>query len=284
MAKIVIVHGVGQQFAGENTLRSKLLPALQDGLAVKGINVDPAEVAFAGYGDIFRPADEYLSVDEYLDASDVDDDYSLALLSAWWERAATLEEAVVPPDAETLARSPRWAQNALYALNRSRFFSGLAERALIGDLKQVKRYFSDKEIRQQAQLAVSRKVDRDTRVMIGHSLGSVVAYEALCAHSEWPVRTFVTLGSPLGMRYLVYDRLWPAPQERDGALRGSWPGDGRAWANIADSGDVVAVVEDLRPLFGERITQVRVHNGAHAHDMTSYLTAAATGAAIAAGL
>jgi pimeloyl-ACP methyl ester carboxylesterase len=284
MASIVIVHGVGQQLVRENTLHSRLFPALCDGLAFKSVRIEPADVAFASYGYIFRPSDEYLGIDEYFDASDVSDDYSLALLSAWWQRAAALDEAVVPPDAETLGRSPRWAQNALYALNRSPFFSGLAEHALIGDLRQVKRYFSDEKIRSQIQWALSRAVDRDTRVLVGHSLGSVVAYEALCAHPEWPVHTFVTLGSPLGMRHLVYDRLRPPPRPDDGSLRGVWPGGNRTWTNIADSGDVVAVVEDLRPFFGTSITQVRVHNGAHAHDMASYLTASATGAAIAAGL
>jgi pimeloyl-ACP methyl ester carboxylesterase len=33
-------------------------------------------------------------------------------------------------------------------------------------------------------------VRADTAVLIGHSLGSVVAYEALCAHPEWSVRAF----------------------------------------------------------------------------------------------
>jgi hypothetical protein len=33
MAKVVGVHGVGQQFKGEETLRMEWLPALKDGLA-----------------------------------------------------------------------------------------------------------------------------------------------------------------------------------------------------------------------------------------------------------
>ena len=48
-------------------------------------------------------------------------------------------------------------------------------------------------------------------MLVGHSLGSVVAYEALCANPEWPVRMLVTLGSPLGIPNLIFDRLEPAP-------------------------------------------------------------------------
>ena len=54
--------------------------------------------------------------------------------------------------------------------------------------------------------------------------------------------------------------------------------------NVADAGDVVALVKDLRPLFGARVACYLVHNGSHAHDVRPYLTAAETGAAIAAGL
>jgi pimeloyl-ACP methyl ester carboxylesterase len=155
---------------------------------------------------------------------------------------------------------------------------------MIGDLRQVRSYLMDPGVRATAQAEVGHRVTEDTRVLVGHSLGSVVAYEVLCAHTDWPVRVLVTLGSPLGMRHLIYDRLEPPPRQRGSVLEASWPGPVTAWTNIADAGDVVAAVEDLRPLFGERVQQIRVHNGPHAHDMRPYLTDPATGAVIAAGL
>jgi hypothetical protein len=88
----------------------------------------------------------------------------------------------------------------------------------------------------------------------------------------------------LGLPNLVFDRLQPAPRPAGADPRGYWPARVRAWTNLADAGDVVAVVEDLRPLFGRDVRQVRVHNGAHAHDMAPYLTEEQTGGAIAAGL
>ena len=58
----------------------------------------------------------------------------------------------------------------------------------------------------------------------------------------------------------------------------TWPGGVEAWTNIADAGDVVALVKDLWPLFGGKVACYLVHNGSHAHDVRPYLTAAQTGA------
>ncbi|SOR76621.1 hypothetical protein [Streptomyces chartreusis] len=67
--------------------------------------------------------------------------------------------------------------------------------------------------------------------------------------------------------------------------QGVWPGgDELVWTNLADAGDVVALVKDLRPCFGESVRPGLVHNGSHAHDATAYLTDELCGQAIADGL
>lgn len=184
-------------------------------------------------------------------------------------------------------------QAALQALSHTKFFGGLALRTLVFDLKQVRRYLTDPELRAAARARVTHLIGPDTQVVVGHSLGSVVAYEALHAldasdMSEGPkdgrghrVRALVTLGSPLGIRNLIFDRLQPPP---DGG-RGAWPGGpGLVWTNVADAGDVVALVKDLRPVFGDHLNGYMTHNGAYAHDARAYLTDPLTGAAIASGL
>jgi hypothetical protein len=108
----------------------------------------------------------------------------------------------------------------------------------------------------------------------------VVAYEALAAHPEWPARKLVTLGSPLGIRNLIFDRLRPAPVNGTGA----WPGAVSAWTNVADAGDIVALNKRLASLFGSRVQDESIDNGAKAHDVCPYLTSAKTGQAISAGL
>jgi pimeloyl-ACP methyl ester carboxylesterase len=210
------------------------------------------------------------------------------LLAQWWGEAARTDEAVVAPDARTLAgQAPGSMQGALRALSGSRFFAGLGERALLGDLRQVRDYFHKPGIRQQAWQRVSEAVGEDTEVLVGHSLGSVVAYEALTANPGWPVRMLVTLGSPLGIPNLIFDRLQPAPLAAACAApgpRGRWPGPGRAWVNVADRGDVVALIKDLRSAFGPGVDCWIVDNGASAHDARPYLTAVQTGRAIWKGM
>ena len=94
-------------------------------------------------------------------------------------------------------------------------------------------------------------------MIVAHSLGSVVAYEVLCAAPGPAVLSLVTLGSPLGLANLIFDRLQPEPGPPGEGMRGHWPGPVLSWTNIADAGDVVAAMEDLRPLFGAAIRQIR---------------------------
>jgi hypothetical protein len=85
----------------------------------------------------------------------------------------------------------------------------------------------------------------------------------------------ITLGSPLGLPNLIFDRLEPTPV----AGQGAWPGNVRSWSNIADRHDIVAAVKDLAPLF-KGVRDIRVANEALAHDASPYLTAKETGASI----
>ncbi|MGW4640929.1 hypothetical protein ACWEN6_20535 [Sphaerisporangium sp. NPDC004334] len=281
MARLVGVHGVGKQLLGEEMLLRDWCPALLDGLRrVGGPALRLEDVMMGFYGDLFRPTGSTLTVgDPLYTAVDVEEGFEQDMLLAWWEAAAAIDEHVVPPQGDTLARTPRSVQAALRALSRSRFFSGVALRALVFDLKQTRRYLHEPALRQAAQERVAALIGDDTQVVVAHSLGSVVAYETLCALGTHKVQALVTLGSPLGIR-MVFDRLQPTPDPL-----GAWPGgDDLTWTNLADHGDVVALVKDLRACFGKRVHGMVVHNGSHAHDATAYLTDAATGRAIAEGL
>ncbi|MCQ4041515.1 GPI inositol-deacylase [Streptantibioticus rubrisoli] len=280
MSRIVLVHGIAQQVKGAESLLTDWFPALSDGLALAGGQVDRDDVAMAFYGDLFRPAGHRgLAVPE-LDASDVEDGIERELLLLWWESAARQETAVTGPEAAVRLRAPNVVQRALDALSHSSFFAGLSERLMISSARQVRRYFTEPETRARVKERLVREVTYETRVIVAHSLGSVVAYEALCAHPEWPDLTLVTLGSPLGVSNVVFDRLTPAPANG----RARWPVPVKRWTNVADQGDAVALVKALAPAFGERVTDLLVHNGAKAHDVRPYLTAVETGRAVTAGL
>ena len=66
--------------------------------------------------------------------------------------------------------------------------------------------------------------------------------------------------------------LRPAPAAPRKWARGVAGCPSLAWTNIVDAGDVVALVKDLRPAFGNQLAGYVVHNGAHAHDARAYLT------------
>jgi hypothetical protein len=242
--------------------------------------LNPHDVSVAFYGDLFRPAGGRSPDLPDYDASDVDHPIERALLHTLWLEAAERDPNVLPFATPTRMRTPQWVQRAVYALSGSRYFGGLTERALIGSLKQVRRYLTEANLRQQIHTRLLEAIDTDTTVVVGHSLGSVVAYEGLSAEPATPVSMLVTVGSPLGLPRLIFDRLSPPPSHG----RGQWPRRIQRWTNVADVGDIVANPTALAPLFGAGVTDVAVNNGAKAHDMRPYLTARETGLAVLSGL
>lgn len=281
MTRILLVHGIAQEIKGEESLLGEWYPALCDGLALAGATpVGRDEVAMAFWGHVFRPVGHRALGLPTLDAFDVEQGLEEDLLLSWWEEAAAVEPRVPGPEEPARLRTPRLVQRALDALSHSAFFAGISESLMVHAARQVRRYFTEPEVRAAIQVEFVRRVTDRTELVIAHSLGSVVAYEALCAHPGWRDLTLVTLGSPLGVPRLVFDRLVPAPS--NGSAR--WPAPVKAWTNIADPGDAVALVKELAPTFGRRITDIPVHNGARAHDIRPYLTARETGAAAARAL
>lgn len=303
MAKIVVVHGIGQEFSGWNTMKTVVAPAVLDGVRMAdrcGISLEDVDCAF--YGNLFFASGAKAASGGLppWDERHVETEFESELLAAWWASAAAIDSAVPDPQAAGKGRVayaasrplnvPR-VRSALGALSRSEFFARVGDRGMIFALKQVRRYFTDPGLRRSIRAAVAESIDERTRVVVGHSLGSVVAYETLCdpeiraANPGWQVDALVTLGSPLGLGGLVFDRLEPAPQ----GGRGEWPRGIKAWTNISDPGDVVAMPDMLRPLFatggpGTGVEDRSVRNGAMMHDIGRYLRAPVTGAVIADGL
>jgi hypothetical protein len=279
MSRIVAVHGIGNQFLGEYQIHAHWLPALRDGLTKAGRTLASDEdLVCPFYGDLFRPQGK--AIEPFLESLDVEDEWEKKMLSAWWEEAARVDLGVFPSDGDSKGIGMSVVQSALDALSNSKFFAGLAESALIFDLKQVKLYLRDPVIRNEARKRVLNAIRPDTRVLIGHSLGSVVGYEALCLATEHQVQTFVTLGSPLGIKNLIFEQLQPPPESG----MGQWPANLSHWFNIADEGDVVAVVKKLARCFGDRVKDHHVCNGSAAHDARRYLGSKEAGDAIATGL
>ncbi|WOX22475.1 antibiotic ABC transporter ATP-binding protein [Streptomyces solicathayae] len=286
MARVVVVHGIGQEFLGPEQMRGTAVPALLDGVHLAGHAAPAAEdVDCAFYGDLYLEpgsrSDDLPPWDEF----DVEDGLETELLDAWWaaadpERGA--EEGTRGFAGFTASRAllSERVRAALDALAGTRYFGKVSDRLLILALKQVRRYLTEPDLRAAAQERVASRIGPDTRVVVAHSLGSVVAYETLCARPDLPVTDLVTIGSPLGLRRIVFDRLAPLPV--DG--RACWPGAVTRWTNLADHGDIVALPARLAPRFGDTVTDDRIDNGTRMHDLARYLSAPKTGAAVARGL
>ena len=78
-------------------------------------------------------------------------------------------------------------------------------------------------------------------LLIAHSMGSVIAFEALrqTSHDDGPVVAvdlLLTMGSPLGQRY-IQKRL--EGHEKAGILH--WPNNIRRWINLSAVGDLTAI-------------------------------------------
>jgi len=115
--------------------------------------------------------------------------------------------------------------------------------------------------------------------VVAHSLGTVITYEILRQHPEIQVEEFVTVGSPLGEEFV---RASIQPTLEDGS---QWPGGVVRWTNVAAEGDLAtAAAPRLAPVFGDRIVDEFVFNGAHPHDIEPYLSTPAVGRPVARGL
>ena len=100
----------------------------------------------------------------------------------------------------------------------------------------------------------TRLANNEKVLLIGHSLGSVIAYDTLweLSHEEklpGKIDMFLTIGSPLGMNY-VQKRLMGHDKE----AKDKYPTNIRHWVNIASVGDIVAVEREFAKSYKEMIT------------------------------
>jgi hypothetical protein len=238
----------------------------------------------AYYGHLFRtPGQQGAALGEFT-AEQTQLAYELVLL--WLERAAhrssnPTQQATAQVELSYLKGQigteiqgiGRHARNFLRSAARLRWFAslgmGVAERFMARSLYQVTRYLTDPATRDAAQNAILSLVGPETRLIIAHSLGSVVAYEAV--HGlKGPLPLLITIGSSLGLDTIIYHRLVPQPP--------TFPTMVLKWVNISDTDDIVAATPDLTPMFSTGIpagavfeSGYTVDNGAQPHSAAFYL-------------
>lgn len=305
MSEIVLVHGIGQEQMHADTLEATWVPALARGVRIAGHpdtanhlwrDDRPGDVGcrMAFYGDLFRSHGQMGTAQRVADLTAEQQELAEALALEWLQHAS--ERAPGEEDRAEAGRQLRaldveaagrqgWraaGRGPLNGLARLRWFAPagmwfaqtFVERALV----QVTRYMTEESLREQVQRRVAALVGPNTVALVGHSLGSVVAFEA--SHRlDGSLPLLLTLGSPLGLRNVVYDRL-PVPR--------TVPASTRRWVNLADRDDLVAAVPDLAGLFpgpdGVLESDWTLDNGAQPHRAESYLHARQAGDATASVL
>jgi hypothetical protein len=285
MPRVLGVHGIAQQYRSGPELTRGWLDAIRGGLEVAGFRATAdglaeTDVRVAFFGDLFRPPGAMAGGEPPYTPADVKPGPERDLLRSWYEAAVNLDPSLGPPSG-AMGPGRVAAQAMLDRLLRCRTFAGMARRGFIGNLKQVTAFLAASEVKQEALRRVADEVTTDTRVIVGHSLGSVVVYVYMARYSPPQVQLLVTLGLPLGIPNLVFERLTPVPAEGAGA----WPGRVAGWVNVADADDVVALRKRLAPLFpapdgGAGVEDHLVDNGDEPHAVSRYLNAEPTGAAL----
>lgn len=179
----------------------------------------------------------------------------------------------------------------------------LPDEVVRSTVEETRRYFDDAErigtrVREMLKQPLREATAAGTRVLlIGHSMGSVIAFDALweLTHLEAAparVEMFLTIGSPLGMHF-VRARL--LGHDRHGA--GCYPRGVRHWVNVVAQGDLTAIDPSLHDDFGsmrklglvESITDVnggvfnyfRNEDGLNVHRSYGYLVNPRVGEVIA---
>jgi hypothetical protein len=277
MARVVMVHGIGHRFTSRRETEAAWRAAVTTGLHDSHLpELDERDIDVVAYGNCFRAAGA--KSDDY-DELDTPPAYGPADLTASFEQdllAAISEPAAA--NVESKLYLPGAVQAMVRRIDASQLLPRSSQRLVVWLVKEVHRYLHEPRVRDCFQSRLASCIGPDTRVVVGHSLGSIAAYEALCAHREWGVDTLLTIGSPLGFASLGS---LLSPPVRDG--RGFWP-NVRAWVNVAAQEDAVAIVKELAPIFGKVDDRPILNGRRHAHDAVRYLTSAEACDAIVAGL
>lgn len=201
--------------------------------------------------------------------SDQTEKGSQATASALTELADSIEANTKLGESQTrkshpeLLLLPNWKRDRL-----TRMFS----KYLLNDVYDY--FFDPVKAREIDRAFLSRMSGGGPYVVVGHSLGSVIAYRNLCQSPDFEpdsVRLFVTIGSPMGLQ-TVQERLKQKLKVQNLTV----PDCIQNWVNIADPLDPVAADRELGEDFltDAKIQDIRVMNldsPRHPHSATGYL-------------
>ncbi|HZU56517.1 MAG TPA: hypothetical protein VFA06_11665 [Actinocrinis sp.] len=194
----------------------------------------------------------------------------------------TRPHGATEPGAEAIDGSDVRARTSALsaALSASPYFRGSPELAA-AEARALSRYLTDLKLRHEVRDRTQAAILPDTKVVVGHGIGALIAYEALCALSDAVSVTFVSLGAAMCGPQQVFTRLEPAPRNE----QGHWPAAIRRWFNVVAHSDPTAMIApQLTERFGPGIEDEVIEIKTSCGDLQPYLLDRATGRALATGL
>ncbi|MEU7872398.1 hypothetical protein [Dactylosporangium sp. NPDC049140] len=268
MTLVVAVHGIGQRKTPADRLRLLWHDAANVGLAAaerRALAIDGFGVGY--YADVITKPYPFLGPDEPIDAEPMDADEADWLASALDDVAAGAPETPTG-DLSGLPAAPEWLIRRIAAIDA--VFGTGAGRLAARVLREVYAYLHRPDLGKVIRAKVRAAVTPGTRVLFGHSLGSVVAYDML-RRGTITADALVTAGSPLG--WASVRKALSDTGRLDAAVVGSW-------RNVYDPNDAVTAGRGLAGL-GADITDEKADNGwQDAHGAVRYLSSAAAGRAL----
>ncbi|GHE09165.1 serine peptidase [Streptomyces alanosinicus] len=212
------------------------------------------------------------------DTEELEDPLARELLAAWLEELEAPRPVAQGGLTLPLRYTASWvAEKFSLGEQATQFFIRVFFREVAAYLRD-----DDDPARGAARKEVETRIDQHRpRVVIAHSLGTVVAYEALHARPDLGVELLLTLGSPLAMPHAIFDRLTPRPTGSPSPL-GARPSNVARWVNIADPGDPVAIPPHLARAFRGVALDLTtpIHEAFGFHHAKNYLACATTAATL----
>jgi hypothetical protein len=275
---IVAVHGVGHydRYRIADVVCAAYSADWAGHLAAGlGVAANRLDVAFAYYAPELHSGPTAHGYDR----DELQDPLAKELMAEWLDALAAPASVAQGALTLPLRYAASWVADKFSLDGR---LTGLFIRVFFGEVAAYLRSDDDPARLAAREQVAHRIAQYRPRIVIAHSLGTVVTYEALHAHPELTVDLLLTLGSPLALPRAVFDRLLPRPANGPLGRLGACPEGVSRWVNVADPGDPVAIPPHLAQAFHGIALDLTdtVHAGFGFHHAKNYLSCAATAATL----
>ncbi|MFI5985892.1 hypothetical protein ACIBEA_34155 [Streptomyces sp. NPDC051555] len=271
-AEILGIHGIGQERKSQESLRESWKNAAQEGISASHENAKLRSMDVAFYAPLFRKATGRLG-----GAGEIFDGIPLSageriFLEEILEDGLIIDTGTGDVQTQVLGLTAIPSHISRFLVTVDRKFGRNAGKYLLYILRQVYRYLTDEDLASAIRQKVTESISTSTRLILGHSLGSVVLYDMILRGdlsrgngSGYQGTSIVTFGSPL---------TWPTVRRMLG--HGLDIQDvGCEWHNLFDPLDAVTGGAEL---IGPRTINVSVKNGlGDPHAAVNYLRHPAIG-------